>query len=274
MSLPQHKDARLRFRQQEENSENYVMPFIEERFRLHAQMRVMEVGCGEGGVLLPFLRRGCHCVGVDLVPFRIELAKTFLKEAVESGSLELLNKNIYDIDFLGRFKGQFDLIILKDAIEHIPDQNKLMRHLKKLLKPGGVIFLGFPPWQMPYGGHQQVCRSKRLSKGLYMHLLPRFMYRGLLKSGKESAVTIKELLELRNTGLSIERFERILKRQQYRIVLKRFFLINPIYKYKFGWRPREQNRLVARLPFVRNFVTSCVYYLIADGEHPSSDSSR
>ena len=271
MSLPQHKDARLRFRQQEENSENYVMPFIEERFRLHAQMRVMEVGCGEGGVLLPFLRRGCRCVGVELVPFRIELAAAFLKEALASGALELVNKNIYDIDFLGRFKGQFDLIILKDAIEHIPEQHKLMTHLKKLLKPDGVIFLGFPPWQMPYGGHQQVCQSKRLSKALYIHLLPRFVYRALLKRGGEAEATIAELLELRHTGLSIERFERILKKQQYRIVLKRFYLINPIYKYKFGWRPRVQNRLVARLPFLRNFVTSCVYYLIADGMQPPMD---
>lgn len=264
MSLPQHKDARLRFRQQEENSENYVMPMIEEKFPLRAGMNVMEVGCGEGGVLLPFLRRGCHCVGVDLVPFRIELASEFLKEALDEGALELISKNIYDLDFLGRFQHSFDLIILKDAIEHIPDQFRLMEYLKKLLKPGGVIFLGFPPWYMPYGGHQQICKNKKLSKALYIHLLPRSMYKSLLKKGNEQPATIKELLEIKETGLSIERFERILKKQHYHVLLKRFYLINPIYKYKFGWRPRVQNSLVARLPFLRNFVTSCVYYLVGD----------
>ncbi len=263
MSLPQHTDARLRFRQQEENSENYVMPFIEEKFQLNAGMKVMEVGCGEGGVLLPFLRRGCHCVGVDLVPYRIDLAAEFLKEALENRTLELISSDIYEVDFLGRFQHAFDLIILKDAIEHIPEQDKLMGYLKKLLKPEGAIFLGFPPWYMPYGGHQQICRNKRLSKSLYIHLLPRSVYKGLLTKGKEHAATIKELLEIKETGLSIERFERILKQQDYRILLKRFYLVNPIYKYKFGWRPRVQNKLVARVPFLRNFVTSCVYYLVS-----------
>lgn len=262
MSLAQHTDARLRFRQQEENSENYVMPFIEEAFTLRADMHVLEIGCGEGGVLLPFLRRGCKCTGIDLVETRIELARGFLKEALENGSLRLIAKNIYDLDFLGEFKNSFDLIILKDAIEHIPDQDKLMGYLKQLLKPNGVIYIGFPPWYMPHGGHQQVCKSKLLSKLPYIHLLPKPFYKGLLKAYKEHERTIKELMEIKETGISIERFERILRHHHYTIIHKRFYLINPIYKYKFKWKPRVQNRFIARIPFFRNFVTTCVYYLV------------
>ncbi len=262
MSLPQHKDARLRFQQQVENSEHYVMPFVEENFSLKTGMQIMEVGCGEGGVLQPFLKKGCQCTGVDLAPTRIALAADFLKEAVEDGMLQLISKNIYDLSFLGAFKGHFDLIILKDAIEHIPDQDKLMGYLKKLLKPGGAIFLGFPPWYMPYGGHQQICENKRLSKALYVHLLPARLYKSILRWGREKESVRKELLEIKQTGLSIERFERILKHRHYSISRKRFYLINPIYKYKFGWRPRVQNHFIARLPFVRNFITSCVYYLV------------
>lgn len=262
MSLAQHTDARLRFRQQEENSENYVMPFIEEVFSLHKNMRIMEIGCGEGGVLLPFLRRGCSCVGVDLVPMRIDLAKDFLNKAIENGKLKLIAKNIYDLDFLGEFKNTFDLIILKDAIEHIPNQDKLMGYLKQLLKPKGAIFLGFPPWYMPHGGHQQVCKSKTLSKLPYIHLLPKSLYKGLLKAYKEHDRAIKELMEIKETGISIERFERILKHHHYNIINKRFYLINPIYKYKFRWKPRVQSHFIAGIPYFRNFVTTCVYYLV------------
>lgn len=264
MSLPQHRDPKLKFEQQRDNSENYVMPFIEERFQWQKGMKVMEVGCGEGGVLVPFLRRGCQCVGIDLNSSCLDLAGDFLRGAVDNGSLELVSSNIYDIDFWGRFSGQFNLIILKDSIEHIQEQEKLMSHLKKLLTCNGKIFLGFPPWHMPYGGHQQICNNKWLSKFLYIHLLPRPLYRGLLKLGKEDDNTIQELLELKRTGLSIERFEHILSQHGYKIVLKRFYSINPIYKYKFGWRPRIQNSLIARLPYIRNFITSCVYYLIEE----------
>lgn len=265
MSLAQHTNARLRFRQQEENSETYVMPFIEIAYPLSAGMRVMEIGCGEGGVLLPFLRRGCSCVGVDLVPERIALATDFLKDAIKDGLLQLITKNIYDLDFLGEYKNSFNLIILKDAIEHIPDQDKLMGYLKQLLKPNGVIFLGFPPWYMPHGGHQQICNSKVISMFPYLHLLPAPFYKGVLKAAGEKQRAIEELLEIKETGISIERFERILKHHKYEIILRRFYLINPIYKYKFGWKPRLQSGFISRIPFFRNFVTTCMYYLIRPG---------
>lgn len=269
MSLAQHTDATLRFQQQVDNSAAYVIPFIEETTPVKPGMEVMEIGCGEGGVLQPFLTKGCRCTGVELVAFRIKLAEEFLKAYVEDGRLRLINKNIYDLDFLGEFKNSFDLIILKDAIEHIPEQERLMGYLKQLLKPGGMIFLGFPPWYMPHGGHQQVCENKLLSLFPYIHLLPTGLYRGLLKAFREDPATIRELLEIKATGISIERFERILRRHRYAIAAKRFYLINPIYRYKFGWKPRIQSGIIAGIPFLRNFVTTCVYYLVKAEEPPS-----
>lgn len=264
MSLAQHTDAKLRFQQQVDNSAAYVIPFIEEAVPVSEEMHVMEIGCGEGGVLRPFLDRGCHCVGVELEAGRTALANEFLQEYVHRGLLRLINKNIYDLDFLGEFKNGFDIIILKDAIEHIPDQNRLMGYLKQLLTPGGVIFLGFPPWYMPHGGHQQVCQNKLLSMFPYIHLLPVPFYKAILKACNEEAPTIKELLEIKDTGISIERFERILKQNNYEVVLRRYYLINPIYKYKFGWKPRTQSGLISKIPFFRNFVTTCMYYIIRD----------
>ncbi|HUX84162.1 MAG TPA: class I SAM-dependent methyltransferase, partial [Chitinophagaceae bacterium] len=158
MTLSQHIDGKIRFNQQVENSAAYVIPFIEETFAIHPGMRVMEIGCGEGGVLQPFLERGCSCVGVDLEPARIALAETYLGGFRDTGRLRLISKNIYDLDFLGEFRGYFDLILLKDAIEHIPDQERIMGYLPGLLRENGRVFLGFPPWFMPHGGHQQICQ--------------------------------------------------------------------------------------------------------------------
>jgi SAM-dependent methyltransferase len=262
MSLVQHSNADIRYQQQVDNSINYVMPFIEAAMPITPDIRIMEIGCGEGGVLIPFLERGCHCVGVDLSDDKIALGHEFLKKYVDAGIMQLINKNIYDVDFLGEFKNSFDLIILKDAIEHIPDQAKIIGYLKNLLTPKGQVYFGFPPCYMPHGGHQQTCRSKVLNMMPYIHLLPNPLYKGILRAFKEDQSVIDELMEIKDTGISIERFEKIVKQQGYGITKKQFYLINPIYKYKFGVSARKQWGPIGKIPFFRNFVTTCVYYMI------------
>jgi len=112
---------------------------------------------------------------------------------------------------------------------------------------------------MPFGGHQQIARSF-VAKLPYVHLLPRFLYKRLLQINREP---VAELLEIRDTRISIERFERICSEQGYTVLHRRHYLINPIYQWKFGWRPRVQTRLLSNIPYLRNFLTTCVYYLIS-----------
>lgn len=78
----------------------------------------------------------------------------------------------------------------------------------------------------------------------------------------ESENVIDQLLEIKETGISIERFERVAKQSGFTIANKQWFLINPIYKYKFGLQPRKQNWLFGAIPYVRNYLTTCAYYLI------------
>jgi SAM-dependent methyltransferase len=254
-----HGDKKRYFDIQRENAERYVIPFIEEKFPIKAGMRVLEIGCGEAGVLLAFLERGCIGVGVELHPHRLVHAALWTKEYLDAGKVHYIDKDIYKVDVEKELGGKFDLIVLKDVIEHIHDQPKLITEMKRLLAPGGCIFFGFPPWQMPFGGHQQIAQNKWLSKLPYYHLLPRPLYRYILKKNKEN---YEELLEIRDTRISIEKFERIARNTHYKILSKKHYLINPIYEYKFGWKPRTQFGLVRNIPWLRNFVTTCVYYLI------------
>ena len=181
-----------------------------------------------------------------------------MAEEMAAGKLKIISRDIYKTDPEMELGGKFDIIILKDVIEHIHDQPKLIGWMQHFLKPEGIIFFGFPPWYMPFGGHQQICRSK-LSKLPYIHLLPRFLYKAVLKWNKEN---VDEMMEIRETGISIERFERICKEQGYRLVNRRHYLLNPIYEWKFGWKPKTQLGLIRAIPFFRNFLTTCVYYTI------------
>lgn len=262
MTLIQHKDEQIRFQQQVDNARSYLLPFIEQSLLITAEINVLDIGCGDGGVLLPFLEKGCQCTGIELDTMKSAFAVHFLTTFIENGQLEIVNQNIYEEAALEKFSNHFDLIILKDVIEHIPDQERFIPYLKKFLKPGGYIFFGFPPWYMPHGGHQQICQHRLLTILPWFHLLPIPLYRSMLRAFGESEPVIKELLEIKDTGISIERFERIVKKNGFSISLQTHFLINPIYQFKFGWKPRKQLGIIQDIPFIRNFVTTCVYYLI------------
>jgi len=253
-----HADRKRYFEIQLLNAEKYVIPFIEEKFSIKPGMRILEIGCGEGGVLKAFINKGCKGVGVEMDAPRIENAKEFLPDDVAAGNIKFIIKDIYKVDIEKDFGGPFDVIVLKDVIEHIHDQAKLIGWMKNFLKPGGIVFFGFPPWYMPFGGHQQICHSK-ISRLPYIHLLPLSMYRWILRKKKES---VDELMEIRDTGISIERFEKICRKEGYNIFHQRHYLINPIYEWKFGWKVKKQIGLINAIPFVRNFFTTCVYYII------------
>ena len=74
--------------------------------------------------------------------------------------------------------------------------------------------------------------------------------------------SIITLMEIYDTRISIERFERIIKKSGFQIKNKQHYLLNPIYKYKFGWKPIKQTPIIQAIPFVRNFLTTCVYYTV------------
>lgn len=252
-----HTDKKRYFEMQQENAEEYVIPFIEKQKSLKAGTRVLEIGCGEGGVLAAFIKKGCLGVGVELHEDRLQLAHELLKNKIEEKKILFIAKDIYKVTE-HELGGKFDLIILKDVIEHIFDQNKLLIRLHDFLLPKGVIFFGFPPWQMPFGGHQQMCKSK-LSRLPYFHLLPKKIYKKLLEKFNEPT---QELLEIKETGISIERFEKIVAQTNYGVIDKIHYLINPIYKYKFGWKARKQLPVLKSIPYIRDYFTTCVYYLI------------
>ncbi len=254
-----HADRKRYFEIQAQNAVEHVLPFIQEVKTVQKGMRVLEIGCGEAGVLKPFLELGCDAVGVEFDVIRFEMPKELLSNYLSNGQLKLIGKDIFTVDVETELGGKFDIIILKDVIEHIHDQPKLITDLKQFLNPSGCIFFGFPPWQMPFGGHQQLNTNKFFGALPYYHLLPKKIYKWLIKLGKGP---LEELMQIRETKISIEDFEKISTHCGYEIINKKHYIINPIYQYKFELKARTQFSLISKIPWFRNFVTTCVYYLI------------
>ena len=255
-----HTNKEKYFNEQVYTSQKYVIPFIENTIKCNEKLSVLEIGCGEGGNLKPFLELGCsNLVGIDLSNGKIEQANNLFSDHSQKQNIRFICEDIYKIEDLGKF----DLIILRDVIEHIHDQERFMDFVKKFLKPEGRIFFGFPPWFNPFGGHQQICESKILSKLPYFHILPKFIYKLILKVFGESNAKIEALLEIKETGITIERFEKIINQTNYKIDTSKFYIFNPNYEIKFGIKPKEQINLISKLPFLRNFLTTAGYYLVS-----------
>lgn len=260
MALRFHQDRNIYFEQQYNNTKKHILPFIAKQLPNLSNLNVLEIGCGEGGVLKVFYENGCNITGVDLATNKIENAIKYYADLPSTGSYSFLAENIYNID-LERFPS-FDLIILKDTIEHIYDQAKLIGFLKLILNQNGIIFFAFPPWQMPWGGHQQICNNKIAAFFPYYHLLPSGIYKTFLELAGEPSNKIEHLLEIKETNMTIERFERIVNELKYNIINRKFYFINPNYEIKFGLKPQVQNSIIATIPYFRGFFTTTCFYLI------------
>lgn len=240
-------------------SEKYFLPYIETVKSVKGGMSVLEIGCGEGGILLPFAKRGCQVTGLDLSEEKIACAKRIFSERGLNGDFTSMDFFQYD-----GHKGQFDLIICHDVFEHIEQKEAFITKIEHLLNPSeGVVFMAFPAWYMPFGGHQQICKSKFLSHLPFFHLLPRFLYRGLLHLFREEKNCISELLYIKGTRVTIEKFGRIVKKSSLILLNRQLYFINPHYEVKFHLRPRKLNRIIGKIPYVRDFFSTSCFYLLS-----------
>ncbi len=253
-----HQNRDKYFEEQIYTTEKYVIPFIGTDFFERKDMSVLEIGSGEGGNLKPFLDRGFHVTGVELESIKNQWANEFFEGHPNRDKLHLICENIYNFDG----KEKYDFIMIRDVVEHIHDQEHFMAFIKNLLTDDGRIFIAFPPWYNPFGGHQQVCENRVLSHLPYYHILPKFLYKVILKLGGESAGKIEGLLEIKETGISIERFKRIAEREGYQTLKEIFYFINPNYEVKFGLKPRKAWKIISALPFLRNFWITTYYSLL------------
>ena len=82
---------------------------------VYTREKVLELGCGEGGNLLPFAEAGCEVTGIDIVKTRIEQAVEFFARKKAKGTF--ICSDIADVS---EDIGKFELIVIHDVIEHIP----------------------------------------------------------------------------------------------------------------------------------------------------------
>ena len=130
-----HADRQLYFNEQSITTQKYVIPFIEKHKPITADSHILEIGCGEGGNIKPFLDLGCQVTGIDINGGQIAIAKEIYSVHPNNRNLTLICEDIYKVTEL---HNKFDIIIIRDVIEHIPNQELFLPFIKRFLSPHGI----------------------------------------------------------------------------------------------------------------------------------------
>ncbi len=114
------------------------------------EITILDVGCGLGKVLHMLRMEGYKKLhGIDMDSSKIDvLQKVCAENGIQEISVALINMNSEKVlDAIRQeFKHNvFDVILLHDTIEHIPDPRATLHTINSLLAPGGaILFTGMP----------------------------------------------------------------------------------------------------------------------------------
>jgi SAM-dependent methyltransferase len=132
--------------------------------------RILDVGCGAGGLLALLARDGRRVVGRDLSPSTIEVCRRYLAaRGVQDVDLEAAG-----VEDLRVEPGSFDGVVALDVLEHIEDDLGAARALLDVLRPGGTAVVSMPAMSALYGPKDEaIGHWRRYDRDGFVALLER-----------------------------------------------------------------------------------------------------
>ena len=96
--------------------------------------RLLDVGCGEGTLLLAAVERGWEAEGTEIASVMVHHIREKFGLTVHQGVLE-------DLDLPPH---SFDAIVMNHVLEHVSDPRMTLEKIAELLSPGGVVRIEVP----------------------------------------------------------------------------------------------------------------------------------
>ncbi|MEZ6066722.1 MAG: methyltransferase domain-containing protein [Planctomycetaceae bacterium] len=120
-------------------------PFLAKPF---VDLRVLDIGCGFGATTLWLAARCRSVTGIDPSGRMIEAARADCHEGGLTG-VEFVSCDVLEYTPTE----PFDLIVLDNVFEHLPDQPATLQRVADWLAPGGVCYLLTPNKLWPIEAH-------------------------------------------------------------------------------------------------------------------------
>lgn len=120
---------------------------------------VVEIGCAAGWNLATFQRAGYVVRGYEYTKTLVEVGQEFGLDIREGGA--------FDAD------GQYDVVIVNQVLEHVPDFDVFVHQLKRLMRPDGVLYIAVPDLETYGPGQFQSAHCHYFTRQTLAHYIGR-----------------------------------------------------------------------------------------------------
>ena len=228
--------------------EHYIPYLVSNDVKLN-NISIIDVGCGNGGFISAFPETSKK-TGIEI--------KEFPWKDVKNGTFKVHNILTQDNS---EFIKKYDLVILRDVIEHIDLKHKelFIDNAKSFLNKKGKILITFPPYYSPFGLHQQALMKSFLRKIPYLSLLPVSFIRILCRLFEDKEV-LKDIEEIVNSGMTIANFKSIIKHSDLKICNEEYFSVRPSHEIRYGFKTRKS--YISSIPLLKEIFILGTSYII------------
>ena len=111
--------------------------------------RVLDAGCGVGIYSVNVARRfpTARVLGIDLSAVQIEAATDLADQFGVDDRVEFQTTDLTRSDLEASLPHGWDVILLAEILEHLPDPAPVLSTIRKLAAPGGQIIVSVPQWR-------------------------------------------------------------------------------------------------------------------------------
>jgi SAM-dependent methyltransferase len=161
-----------------------VLAFLD-RAGVRVEGRILDAGCGGGGMPLSLAEEAREVVGIDLID-RFRDAGTRLAVERGVGNLRFLQADGTALPFAPR---SFDAVLSHAVIEHVADAPRYLRECGRVLKRGGWMYLSTAPYLSFAGAH-----LPRLKVPVPLHLIVgrRLAFATFVRLARHAPWTLRE----------------------------------------------------------------------------------
>ena len=99
--------------------------------------KILEAGVGTG-ISLPLYRRDCRLIGIDISDAMLEKARQRVRR---HGLANVENLAVMDVEQLCYEDDSFDAVVAQYVITAVPDPERALDELIRVLRPGGEIII-------------------------------------------------------------------------------------------------------------------------------------
>jgi len=169
---------------------------------------MLDIGCGYGGASTFFAINGLRVTAVDNQSYEDGFLADAINFAIEKEvGITFCFSDAHKLPFK---TNSIDIIRLDSVLEHLETPETVLAECRRVLKTGGLLFISFPLFYSPYGGH-----TVDYLKIPWLHTLPSTWVRRLLRQHKSKPGMITtdyvEKLYLSLNKMTLKRYKRIIK---------------------------------------------------------------